>query len=158
MNRLGFVILLLALSVQTVIAQSLVAGTITSSSSQTICSGLTGGTLTATAPSGATGLQTYKWQYSDNGTSFFDIGGTNALTYTTPSLTASRYFRIVVIDGSTTATSGSFLIGVNPLPTITATASPVSVVSGGTTTLSAAGASTYAWTGASLVGDRKSVV
>jgi hypothetical protein len=112
MNRLGFVILLLALSVQTVIAQSLVAGTITSSSSQTICSGLTGGTLTATAPSGATGLQTYKWQYSDDGTSFLDIGGTNALTYQTPPLTASRYFRIVVIDGSTSAPSGSFLIGV----------------------------------------------
>ena len=138
-------LLLVAVQVQLVHAQSLVAGTISSNSSQTICSGSTGGTLTATAPSGGTGPYTYMWQYSDNGTSFFDIGGTNALTYTTPSLTASRYYRIVVNDGSTTTTSGSFLIGVNPLPTITATASPVSVISGGQSTLTAGGASTYSW-------------
>jgi hypothetical protein len=105
-----FLLLILLLQSQFVAAQ-LVAGTITSSGSQTICSGSTGGLLTATAPSGGTGPYTYMWQYSENGTSFFDIGGTNALTYQTPSLTASRYFRIVV---NATATSGSFLIGVNP--------------------------------------------
>jgi large repetitive protein len=86
----------------------------------TVCSGGTA-TLTTTVDAG-TGTCEIHWQSSLNGTLWFDIVGERAVTYTTPELLQSTYYRALRIcdaAGCDTATSNTQLIQVVPDPQIT---------------------------------------
>jgi PKD repeat protein len=76
-------------SVQVTVAASPVAG-IAEANYTTVCTG-TGAVLTL---SGYTG--SIQWQGSPDGVSWTNIGGATNATYSTPSLTATRYYRAVV--------------------------------------------------------------
>ncbi|MDZ7880083.1 MAG: SdrD B-like domain-containing protein, partial [Saprospiraceae bacterium] len=86
----------------------------------TLCSGGTA-TLTATVQEGAGACEIH-WQSSLNGTLWFDIVGERALTYTTPDLIQSTYYRalrICDVAGCDTATSNMQFIRVVQDPQIT---------------------------------------
>jgi gliding motility-associated-like protein len=70
-----------------------IAGT-ASAASTTICTG-TAASLTLT---GSTG--TIQWQSSSNNSTWTNISGATAATYTTPTLTSTTYYRAVVTSGS----------------------------------------------------------
>jgi gliding motility-associated-like protein len=70
-----------------------IAGT-ASAASTTICTGTTA-SLTLT---GSTG--TIQWQSSSNNSTWTNISGATAATYTTPTLTSTTYYRAVVTSGS----------------------------------------------------------
>jgi hypothetical protein len=76
-----------------VISPSTVAGT-ASATSTTICTGTTA-SLTLT---GSTG--TIQWQSSTNNSTWTNISGATAATFTTPTLTSTTYYRAVVTSGS----------------------------------------------------------
>jgi hypothetical protein len=107
---------------------------------QTIC---TGGTaiLTATV-SGGSGTTGYQWQESANNSTWGNVvGGSGAttITYTTPVLTANKYYRIIVTSSPSncTSTSTSALISVVADPTITVATTAGIVCNGGSITLNA---------------------
>ena len=134
----------------TVTVDPLVGGVIATTDA-TICSGSVPTALTSTsAASGGTGSNyTYQWQKSTTSisTGFTDITGADQATYTpVQAITQQTYFRRKVTNAGITENSNVITYSVDPLPTVTVTASPSTVPSGGTTTLSATGASTYAWT------------
>jgi gliding motility-associated-like protein len=63
---------------------------------QSLCSGTTPQTLTASTPTIAEGSLTYQWQESSNGTDFSDITGATASDYApTSPFTTERWFRRV---------------------------------------------------------------
>ncbi len=99
-----------------------------------------------TATLSASGANTYTWLPIGN------VGGTVVIT---PTITTSY----TVIGTSVAGCTAGILAGsilVNPLPTITAVASPTSICSGSSATLTGAGGNTYTWnpgaqTGTSVV-------
>ena len=99
----------------------------TSASATTICSGSTT-TLTGI------GATTYTWMPGNLSGSPVTVSPTTTTTYTVTGTNAAGC--------SNTATRP---ITVNPSPTVTATATSVSLCTGGSTTLSATGATTYNW-------------
>ncbi|WP_022822022.1 fibronectin type III domain-containing protein [Hymenobacter norwichensis] len=60
--------------------------------------------LTLQGATFGTGL-TYQWQESTNGTTYTDISGATGFTYTTPNLTATRYYRARLTCSGQSATS-----------------------------------------------------
>jgi hypothetical protein len=123
---------------------SVVAGTV-STTTPSICSG---GSASLTL-SGQTSGQTIQWQTSADNSTFTDIAGANAATYTTPVLTTASYYRAKVGSGSCIVTSSSQSIAILSLPTAPTVGSNSPVCGGGSLNLTAstiAGAS-YAWTG-----------
>jgi PKD domain len=107
---------------------------------QTIC---TGGTaiLTATV-SGGSGTTNYQWQESTNNSTWGNVvGGSGATTiaYTTPALTANKYYRVIVRSSPSncTSTSASALISIVADPTITVATTAGIVCNGGSITLNA---------------------
>ena len=145
MNRLGFVIILLALSVQTVIAQS--AGTISASSLSVCAGGST--TLTYSGTTGSAGYNTIWQQSNDNlNGSFTDIGGAAASTFNLTNVSANKYYRIKSTETSDQSQiySASILIQVIALPNVQVSASPKSISANGTSVvLSGTGGATYSW-------------
>ena len=134
----------------TVTVDPLVGGVI-ATTDNTICSGSVPTALTSTsAASGGTGSNyTYQWQKSTTSTTtgFTDITGADQTTYTpVQAITQQTYFRRKVTNAGIAGYSNVITYSIDALPTVTVTASPSTVPSGGTTTLSATGASTYAWT------------
>jgi hypothetical protein len=98
-------------TVNPVIAGNTVSGV------QSICSGATPATLTGTTPTGGTGSFTYSWLVSStSATSGFSIatGTNNTANYSPASLTATRWYRRLVISGSCADTSVAVQITVNP--------------------------------------------
>ncbi len=88
-----------------------------------------------------------KWQSSvNNGKSWTDIPKTT-LTYTSGALSQTTWFRAVIKSGlCSEANSGYATITVNPLPSISISASPGFNVDYGTNlSLTASGASRYVW-------------
>ena len=86
-----------------------VAGT-ASATFSTICSGST----TTLSLTGNTG--TIQWQSSSNNSTWTNISGATAASYTTPALSAITYYRAVVTSGSCTAVNSNVLtitIGTN---------------------------------------------
>ncbi|MEO6669874.1 MAG: reprolysin-like metallopeptidase [Ferruginibacter sp.] len=115
-----------------------------------------GDSHTFTVVASGTGLD-YQWQVStDGGVTFSNIPGeTNAtlvLTGITNTMNGNQY---QVLISSTTSpctaagTSDAVTLTVNPLPVLTATADPVAVCTGNTSTLTATGADSYSWTASS---------
>lgn len=101
-----------AVSVITVLPQPVV-GT-ASASSLALCAGET----TTLSLAGSTG--TIQWQSSPNNSSWTDISGANAATFTTPVLSAATtYYRAQVTSASCAAvTSNVLTVSVTPFPTI----------------------------------------
>ncbi len=100
----------------------------------TMCSGGTA-TLTANIANG-TGTITYQWQSSTDNSTFNNIAGANNISYTTPVLTTTTYYRVIAnqtglgCDPATATTT----ITVNPDPTISISGGGT-ICQGGTITL-----------------------
>lgn len=108
--------------------------TVTVSSNTTLCSG-------SSTTLSASGTTTYNWMPGNLSGSSVTVSPTSTTTYTVTGTNAPGC--------SNTAT---VMVTVNPVPTVTATASTLTVCSGSPTTLTGAGASTYLWMPGSLTG------
>jgi hypothetical protein len=82
----------------------------------------------------AAGALTYNWQPGNNSSTSYNVTPSTNTTYT---LTGT--------DGNGCVNTDSLTMIVNPLPTITATASPDTVCTGNTDTLTAFGGVSYVW-------------
>ncbi len=113
-----------------------------SANNTTLCAG--NSTQLTAAASGGSGNNTYSW--SSNPAGFNSSATTPTVTPTT-----TTTYTVTVNDGSATATA-SVTITVNPIPSADA-GSNVSINSGQSTTLTATGGTSYAWsTGATTAG------
>ena len=116
---------------------------------QTICSGETPALLTSVADaSGGSGAISNYWQSSPDGTtSWSTIGSANQTTYQPPALNVDTYYRRKSQNGGVTVEAATIIyIQVTQGPTTTVSAVRTVIAKGDTTTLTAAGADTYAWT------------
>jgi len=57
---------------------------------------LSGSSVLTTSPSTGYGTATFQWQDSPDGVTFTDIAGATALNYTTPVLTSTTYYKLIV--------------------------------------------------------------
>lgn len=92
------------------------AGTV--GSEQTICSGLVPSFFNElSAAGGGNGSYTYQWQNSSDNSFWANIAGATSNTYSSPAMTATKYFRRRVTSGNCPSLfTPSFLVTVNPLP------------------------------------------
>ncbi len=138
-----------AASALTVTVDPIVAGVI-ASTTNSFCTGDAPGAMTSTSgASGGTGSgYTYQWEKSttSNSSGFADITGATSATFT-PSATgtATTWFRRKVTNYNVDAYSNVLQFTVNALPSAAATASPSTVVSGGSSDLLATGGTSYLW-------------
>lgn len=63
-------------------------------------------------PAGGNGIYTYQWQVSSNNTSWSNISGATAKTYSPGNLTATTYYRVIVTSNGVTVNSNSTAITV----------------------------------------------
>jgi uncharacterized repeat protein (TIGR01451 family) len=102
-----------------------------------ICFG--GSQILSVSASGGTPSLTYQWQSSTNNISFTNISGATSSTYTTPVLTATTYYRVVVSasgNGCGSVTSNTATVTVVADPSITTHPVSASICPGNTHTLS----------------------
>jgi len=100
-------------SVLITVYNDLTPGTI--GSNQSVCYNTAPSTLTElTAPSGGTGSNTYQWQSSPNNSTWSNVTGATASTYSPPALTATTYYRRNVINTCGTVSSAPVTITVMP--------------------------------------------
>ncbi len=131
-------------TVTVTVGAGLAAGSI--SASQTICANIAPAALSSTtAASGGSSVYTYQWQSSTDNVNFTDISGASATGYTPGSLSVTTYFRRKVSDGVATEFSNTVTINVNDVPAVGVFPSTATIFPGGSKTLTAFGASTYAW-------------
>jgi hypothetical protein len=113
---------------------TLVAGSVTPSSSA-VC---TGGTTALSLTSGTTGSNiAYQWQSSPDASTWTDITGATSLTYSAAPTTLT-YYRVnttCILSGGSTTTSGTGSITVNPTPSAGAIVGAGYVEAGTTVTL-----------------------
>ena len=83
-------------SMTVTIYNQFIAGTTTAN--QTICSGSIPLPIVATLPSGGSTFFTYQWQNKTGTGSWTDITGSNTLSYSPPSLTATTLYRLKQTD------------------------------------------------------------
>lgn len=95
-----------------------------------------GSSVISLNPSTGYGTGSIQWQSSPNNISFSDISGANTVTYTTPTITATTYYKALIKDGlGVTCSAPVATIGVyNP---IVATTTPATRCGVGTVTLGA---------------------
>ncbi len=106
-------------------------------------------TVTATG----TGTLTYQWQYSTNGTTWYDTSltgyNTKTLTVTASSAVNGRYYRCIVTDSKGSVASAGAKLTVVPGPAITGQPASVTKPAGSkayfTVTASGTGTLTYQW-------------
>lgn len=98
-----------------------------SATSSTICAGTTT-TITAT------GATTYNWQPGNLSGSSVVVNPSSSTTYT-----------IIGTDGQNCADTTTFLVTVNPTPTVSVNSQPASICQGDSVTIGAGGASSYLW-------------
>jgi gliding motility-associated-like protein len=98
-----------------------------SATSSTVCAGTTT-TLTAT------GATNYNWQPGGQTTNTIVVAPSSSTTYT-----------LIGTDGTNCADTTTFLVTVNPTPTVGVVANPPSICQGDSVQIGAAGASTYLW-------------
>ncbi|WP_035652909.1 hypothetical protein, partial [Flavobacterium sp. ASV13] len=104
--------------------------TITSFTGSPVCSGATPTVvITGTNLTGATAVN-----FNGTPATSFTVNSSTQITATLPASASTGYITVTT-PGGTAASSNAFVV--NPLPTITASASPTSVISGGASTLTA---------------------
>jgi gliding motility-associated-like protein len=94
----------------------------------------------------AGGAQSYVWSPGNQSGSTITVSPTSTTTYT-----------VTGTDANGCVNTGTVQITVNPLPAVTAAASIPAICIGGSTTLTASGASTYAWLPGNLSGSSVTV-
>jgi hypothetical protein len=107
---------------------------------------VSGATTLSLSPATGYGAASFQWQSSLNGTTYGDIGGATSSSYTTPTLSSTTYYKIILKDGSgTTCSEPTFIMTVNN-PQVTGT-TPASRCGTGTVTLgaTASAGSTLNW-------------
>jgi gliding motility-associated-like protein len=87
------------------------------------------------------GASSYTWMPGNISGSTLNVSPASSTTYSVTGTNAAGC-----------SASASVNVTVNPLPAVTASASPASICAGGSSSLSAAGASTYSWNPGSLSG------
>jgi hypothetical protein len=118
--------------------QTVLPGAVTATATpSSIC--VSGTTTLALTPATGYGAATFQWQSSANNTTFADVNGATATTYTTPVTTSSTYYRATIKNsaGVTCLNSSSDTAKVYN-PTITGT-TPASRCGTGTLVLGATG-------------------
>jgi large repetitive protein len=116
----------------------------------TVCAGGSSTALNVTAT--GTGAITYQWYSNTTNTNSGGtlIGSATNASYT-PSVAAAGtyYYYVVATSSCSNATSNAVAVVVNPLPTVTATSTPLSgaVCIGDNVTLNGSGAASYTWSG-----------
>jgi hypothetical protein len=108
----------------------------TQPSNQSVCLGAASVTFTAAAT--GSGL-TYQWQMSTNGTTWNDVSGATATTYTinTPSASLNNNQYKVIVTGTSPCSPVTSSVAVLTVTNVTVAASSASICIGGSTTLSA---------------------
>lgn len=104
-----------------------------------VCNGSTA-TLNSTV-TGGTGTPTYQWQSSINNSTWTNISGATGSSYTTPPMTAARYYRVALTMtgvGCGAINSASSQITVNPIPLISVSGE-TTICYGGSSSLTASG-------------------
>ena len=91
----------------------LVAGTV-SPSSQSINYNTNPAALSSAAATGGSGTYSYQWQSSANNTTWTNITGAAALSYSPTALTATTYYRLAVTSNSVTIYGSSATVSVYP--------------------------------------------
>jgi hypothetical protein len=74
---------------------------------------ISGSTTLSISPSDGYGDATFQWASSTDGTSFTDIAGANGLSYTTPDITASTYYKWTATVSGNSCLSDTVFIKVN---------------------------------------------
>jgi hypothetical protein len=103
------------------------AGTATAVSG-TICNGFTS-TLNLTGATAGSGIS-YQWQSSPNNSTWTNIVGATGLSYTTPALSSTTYYRVVVTCagfGSTNSASDTVVVNTTAVAAITGYTNPLLV-------------------------------
>ncbi|UOQ97899.1 T9SS type A sorting domain-containing protein [Hymenobacter sp. 5317J-9] len=108
-----------------------VAGTVSPSSSSLCVSGTVALTLTGAANG------TIQWQQSTDNTTFTDVSGATAATFTTPVLTQTTYYRAQVRCAAQPAATSNVATITVTNPVIATTNTPLTICSGATATLTA---------------------
>jgi subtilisin-like proprotein convertase family protein len=107
------------------------------------------GSTTLTLPAASTGIGVvYQWYTSTDSVGWTAIAGATALVYTTPTVTATTYYRVKMrCTYSGTSDSSSTSVIIHPLPVISVSPDGGAICSTGTgLAMTASGASTYSWT------------
>ncbi len=115
--------------------------TVTVMSSPTISSQPTGSTICNGGTYGlsvaASGGATYQWQSSTDNVTFANISSATSANYTTPALSATAYYRVIVsVSGCASVTSNAATVTVVPDPAITVQPVGGTICSGSAQTLS----------------------
>ncbi len=112
---------------------------------QTVCVG-------ATATFSVVSAGTYQWQLStDNGTTWNNIGGANATSYTTAATTIAMngyQYRVIVTGQCGSTTSSAAALTVNTLPAVTSNPTSLALCSGSAASFSVTGTGSvlaYQW-------------
>ncbi|WP_317896542.1 T9SS type A sorting domain-containing protein [Aurantibacillus circumpalustris] len=116
--------------------------------SQTVCSGSIPAALTSlNSATVSAGTITYQWQSSTTSSSsgFSNISGANAATYAPAALSQTSYYRRAASTVTNNVVYSNVLtVNATPLPSVTISGTS-SLCAGMTTTLSANGGTSYAW-------------
>lgn len=132
----------------------------------TICTNTSYSNLSVTAS--ASGAMSYQWQSSTAYVGpFSNISGATNSTYTTPALTATRYYRVIVTANSQSTISNVAVVNVTTTPATAGTISGATSIRMGRSNYllysiaPIEGASSYQWsysgTGATIIGSGTSV-
>ncbi len=138
--------------VETTVLTVLPGAPIASASPAEIC--VSGATTITVDPAVGYGDATFQWQNSTDNVTFADITGANSISYTTPTITSTTYYKLLVKLGTVTCTESNVLtVTVNNPQILTST--PGSRCGAGTVQLSAtadAGSDVY-WYDAQVGGN-----
>lgn len=124
----------LCANTDTIVVRVMPNPTITTAQDQ-IC--VSGTSLLSLSPATGYATNSLQWQSSPDGMSYTDVSGATNNTFTTPTLTTTTHYKVVIKDasGNTCSTAPTKIIAVNN-PTITGT-TPASRCGTGTVNLSA---------------------
>ncbi len=103
----------------------------------TVCSG--GSSVFLASETGGTGTFTYQWQSSPDGSTWANISGATNPTYTTPALTSTTYYRVLLSasgSGCNSATSNTQAVTIHPDPFISTQPAGTTICAGQTHNLS----------------------
>jgi RHS repeat-associated protein len=96
---------------QVTVYPQLIVGSIVPAS-QNINYNTAAATLTLSSVSGGSGSNTFQWQSSPDNSTWTNISGATATTYSPGTLTTTTYYRVVVTSNGVTVNSSSAIVGV----------------------------------------------